>query len=172
MRSQDRLVFLRHRLPTNEKPRWILAQIDLLDATNPRLAKTMGTYIARRYAPHHTDQRNKPYTHCRFWPDVRTKERRDGQPTEPIHVSPGKVQHTLQRNPMAVWPRETVNLGADLLVGPFDFLPEPPSDRGARHKANKFAHTLDLELWDNLRTTGLQRNVDVSDIDLAPNHHP
>jgi hypothetical protein len=176
MRSRDRLVFLRHRVTPTDKPRWILAQIDL-DATNPRLAKTMGTYVARRYAPHHTDQRNKPYTHCRFWPDVRTRTHPDDPRFEPLYVSPGKVQRALQHNPLAVWPEENVNLGTNLLVGPFNFLTDPNSpptrdaNRGARFKTNKFTQTIDLELWDNLRTIGQQRGVDTSDIDVIPNHH-
>jgi hypothetical protein len=45
--------------------------------------------------------------------------------------------------------------------------PQKP-DSILRHKANKFAHLIDLDHWDQLRVIGRQRDLDTSDIDRDP----
>jgi len=50
VKSRDKLGFIRHRMPATDALRWHLVQIDT-DATDPRLAKTVGTYVAKWYAP-------------------------------------------------------------------------------------------------------------------------
>jgi hypothetical protein len=174
IKSKDKLVFIRHRMPANDPPHWHLVRIDM-DATDPRLAKTMGTYVARWYAPHHTDRVNHPLTHCRFWPDVRTRASPSDPPTELVPISPSKVEQWLasQEGSLAVWITDNVNLATDLLVGPFDFIGTPTAHvkrphNVSRKKFSKYEQLVDLDHWDALCTAGARHDVDTSDVDRHP----
>ena len=167
MKSVNKLVFVRHRLPTDDRPRWYLVQIDL-DATNPQLAKTMGTYSARWLTPHHVDRRHKPLTDCRFWPDICRRPTPTEPPSrEPIPTSPAKAEELVRNDPTAAWIEDDVNLATDRLVGPFEFQPSP--DRTTtRQKTTKFAQVVDLTHWDQLVIACQRVDLDASDVDTIP----
>ena len=161
LKSDSRLFFIRHHLSPGSHPTWHLVRIDL-DATNPQLAKTMGTYVANWYLPHHQDCHRHPLTHCRFWPDVRAKET-----NAQLVISPGKINQLVQRkNSTAYWFTTTVNLATDRLVGPMNFIRHPPSSSNRQH--SKYSHLIDLSDWDQLQVVGRLRGIDVEEIDSHP----
>jgi hypothetical protein len=167
--SRDRLFFIRHRPTTTSTAQWQLVEIDL-DETDPRLAKTMGTYTARWYRPHHTGVLNKPLLQCRFWPDIHERHHATKNTTStPLHISPAKIDRLATTRPRAYWTTTIADLTTDALVGPFNFRHTVPP---TRIKSSKFTHYIDLDDWDSLKTIGPTRGIDTSNIDVHPRHQP
>jgi hypothetical protein len=164
MKSRDRMAFIRHRDTPTDALKWLLVHIDL-DATDPKLAKTVGTYHVKRYTPHHQDRHKHPLTHCRFWPNIRQRAASDGTIGEPLPTAPDKALQCLRTNKLAIWLEDDKNLTADLLAGPFDFTGATTSKR--RHTSRR-SYTVDLGDWDKLVINGHKNGIDVAEVDLKP----
>jgi hypothetical protein len=178
MNSTNRLTFIRHRMPPTNPPEWHLVQIDL-DATNPQLAKTVGTYCALWMTPHHNDRTHYPLTHCRFWPHL-IRQTRDT--TQSVYVSPDKVEHALRNDPTLTWLSADVNLAEDLLVGPFDFATmapdgSRPNNTNLNRRSNprlrhgKFSQTIDLTQWDQLVIACKRMGLNAANVDTKPDQN-
>jgi hypothetical protein len=164
MKSRDRMAFIRHRDTPTDALKWLLVHIDL-DATDPKLAKTVGTYHVKRYTPHHQDRYKYPLTHCRFWPDIRQCNASDRTVLEPLPTSPDKALQCLRTNKLAVWLEDDINLTSDLLTGPFDFTGTPTSKR---RNTSRRSYNIDLSDWDKLVINGRKNGIDVAEVDLKP----
>jgi hypothetical protein len=126
--SADKLFMIKrpHDINQNNPASWHLAQVDV-DERNYRQAKTIGECHVKHCTRNFTGAKKKLVRHCRHWSLIRKITQPSGNFGDIIVLRPSKVEETLAKKPRTRgWHQGTVNLAEQGLVGPFNFLIDPP----------------------------------------------
>ena len=169
--SSDRLFFVKWIPPGVFTAKWRLAQVDLL-LSDPRAPLQYGQYTVKWWTPHIDDRKTRPYTECRFMPEVRAL-RPDGGGFGPLHsVRPDKVAALLLDDTTLHWIQDTIMLAEDMITGPFDFIKHRSPMQGPRNKAVSELNRIDPMFWDRLEQQGPTFDIDTTTIRALPADRP
>ena len=135
-----------------KKKDWFIIQVDW-DETVPTEAKLNGIYHVRWYVRCYDDASKKLVSQCRFWPEVHELMENDVLGAMQVVRPSSLIDRKLQKNKW-VWYQQKINLFADHIVGPFDFV-----------TINNKTHHISQMTWDQFRARADPLQVDLLNLD-------
>ena len=150
--SKDKLFVIARHVGDRPIKDWFIVQVDWDESTEEE-AKSKGIYHVRWYMRHHIDATRRPVCQCRFWPEVHELLPNDVLGAMRVLKPSNSIDIRLQKEKW-VWYQKKLNLLAEQIVGPFDFV-----------TINKEPHRIPRWVWNYLHTQADSKRIDVSNVD-------